>query len=308
MTRLYAGQSLAVGAIPYAANNDRRYDQVDVELGCSPPSSRWVRRPADAVTPGRARITARAGRRPPRLAVTVVANPGHASLKIEPAQSLGPHRRRGAVRRSGPARSGRPVGDATAGVALSPGNGQIDPEGLSWPTCRAPIGSRPRFAGKHGRGHGRGAAPGRAPARDAGWAASAQASRPPSSGFIPTGKHGYLSTIGDRIYAVDVSQPAAPVITDSVVVDARMHQRRDDHGGRQVRRAHPGGRLDPEERHRDPLVRGSGPSQADRRVHRDGHRRGTQHVHLSGATSISPMTPPARSGSSTSAIPTSRSR
>ncbi|MGH7643984.1 MAG: LVIVD repeat-containing protein, partial [Gemmatimonadales bacterium] len=38
----------------------------------------------------------------------------------------------------------------------------------------------------------------------------------------PDGKHAYLSTISDRVYAIDVSNPAAPVITDSVVVDARV--------------------------------------------------------------------------------------
>src|SRR5205814_2357541 len=35
----------------------------------------------------------------------------------------------------------------------------------------------------------------------------------------PDGKHAYISTIGDRIYAIDVSDPAKPVFTDSVVVD-----------------------------------------------------------------------------------------
>jgi hypothetical protein len=38
----------------------------------------------------------------------------------------------------------------------------------------------------------------------------------------PDGKHAYLSTIGDRIYAIDISDPAQPRITDSVVVDARV--------------------------------------------------------------------------------------
>jgi hypothetical protein len=38
----------------------------------------------------------------------------------------------------------------------------------------------------------------------------------------PDGKHGYLSTIGDRLYAVDVGDPAKPAITDSVMVDARV--------------------------------------------------------------------------------------
>jgi hypothetical protein len=38
----------------------------------------------------------------------------------------------------------------------------------------------------------------------------------------PDGRYGYLTTIGDRIYAIDVSTPSKPVITDSVVVDARV--------------------------------------------------------------------------------------
>jgi hypothetical protein len=37
----------------------------------------------------------------------------------------------------------------------------------------------------------------------------------------PDGKHGYLTTVSDRIYAIDVGDPAKPLITDSVVVDAR---------------------------------------------------------------------------------------
>ena len=37
----------------------------------------------------------------------------------------------------------------------------------------------------------------------------------------PDGRHGYITTIGDRIYAIDVTNPAARSITDSVVVDAR---------------------------------------------------------------------------------------
>jgi hypothetical protein len=38
----------------------------------------------------------------------------------------------------------------------------------------------------------------------------------------PDGRHGYLSTVSDRIYAVNLADPAKPAITDSVVVDARV--------------------------------------------------------------------------------------
>jgi hypothetical protein len=37
----------------------------------------------------------------------------------------------------------------------------------------------------------------------------------------PNGVHGYLTTVGDRLYAIDLSNPGVPLITDSVVVDAR---------------------------------------------------------------------------------------
>src|SRR5439155_663657 len=38
----------------------------------------------------------------------------------------------------------------------------------------------------------------------------------------PDGKHAYMSSIGDRIYAIDISDPAKPFFTDSVLVDARV--------------------------------------------------------------------------------------
>ena len=38
----------------------------------------------------------------------------------------------------------------------------------------------------------------------------------------PDGKHAYLATLADRVYALDISDPAAPRITDSVLVDARI--------------------------------------------------------------------------------------
>ena len=58
VSRMYAGQSLAVEAVPYAANNDRRYDQVlwtsDAPAVVSVSSNGRL----TAVRPGRATITA----------------------------------------------------------------------------------------------------------------------------------------------------------------------------------------------------------------------------------------------------------
>jgi hypothetical protein len=52
--------------------------------------------------------------------------------------------------------------------------------------------------------------------------------RLPISGFMtaefwphPNGRNAYLTTMGDRVYALDISDPANIVVTDSVIVDAR---------------------------------------------------------------------------------------
>ena len=77
----------------------------------------------------------------------------------------------------------------------------------------------------------------------------------------PDGKYGYLSTLGDRLYAIDLSDPASPVITDSVMVDARVINdvMTTEDGKYGVH--DPRGRLHAEERHRHPLLRGPGASQ-----------------------------------------------
>ena len=45
--------------------------------------------------------------------------------------------------------------------------------------------------------------------------------KPPSSGCIPMASTATSTTIGDRLYAIDLTDPAKPAITDSVIVDAR---------------------------------------------------------------------------------------
>jgi hypothetical protein len=121
---------------------------------------------------------------------------------------------------SWPGRNGRPVADARPEWTLSPGNAQVDVEGafvadlpgryrvvasFAGRTAEASVAARPRDAVRP----------------------TTLVGRVPIKGLSaefwlhPDGKHGYLSTIGDRIYALDLSDPAKPVITDSVIVDAR---------------------------------------------------------------------------------------
>jgi hypothetical protein len=219
ISRLYAGQSLVLEAIPYAENKDRRYDQVlwssdAPAVVAVSPSGRML-----AGRTGRATITARAGRARRSLMVEVVPNPV-ASLRIEPASSSA--RTGDVVRFAFRARDkqGRAVPDILPEWGLSPGNGQIDSEGRFVADVPGNYRVTAGFGGKTAE------ATVQIRARDARRPATLVGRVPlklraAEFWLHPNGRNGYLSTIGDRVYAVDVSKPGAPVITDSVVVDAR---------------------------------------------------------------------------------------
>ena len=219
VSRLYTGQSVILAATPYAANDDRRYDQVAwssdapavVAVG---PAGRIT-----ALRPGRATLTARAGRARETVAVTVVANPV-TTIAVEPATAT--VRTGDVVRLALAAKNaaGAAVSDAGAEWAVSRGGAEIGADGrfvaerpgtyrvsgsFAGKSAEAVIEVRPRDARRPTT------LVGRLPLKQ-------QAAE---FWLHPDGKHGYLSTIGDRIYAIDVSDPAKPVITDSVVVDAR---------------------------------------------------------------------------------------
>lgn len=219
VSRMYAGQSLSVEAIPYAANNDRRDDQVLWTSSAPAVVSVSSTGRLTAGHPGRTTITATAGRARRSSTVQVVANPV-ASLQIEPASS---NAKTGeAIRFAFRAldKQGRAVPDIQPEWGLSPGNAQIEPDG--WFVADVPgvyrvtasFGGRTAEASVQVR------------ARDARRPATLVGRLPlklraAEFWLHPNGRNGYLSTIADRMYAVDVSKPGAPVITDSVVVDAR---------------------------------------------------------------------------------------
>jgi hypothetical protein len=118
------------------------------------------------------------------------------------------------------AKNGRSVSDVSPEWSLSPGNAQIDADGnfvadlpgtyritgtFAGRTAETTLQVRPRDVRRPTT------LVGRLPLRF----------QSAEFWLHPNGRHGYLSTMGDRVYAVDLSNPAAPVITDSVVVDAR---------------------------------------------------------------------------------------
>jgi plastocyanin len=219
VSRLYAGQSLGITAIPYAANADRRYD--DVAWTSDQPAVVAVAAGPRLVAgrPGRATLTARAGRATERMTVTVVPNPVTA-VSLEPAAASV---RTGDVvsfRFTARNAAGRAVTDAIPDWLMSPGHGEIGPDGafvaampgtyrvaasFGGRTAEATVEVKPRDARRPL------ALVGRLPIR----------MEAAEFWLHPDGRHGYLTTIGDRIYAIDLSNRGAPVITDSVVVDAR---------------------------------------------------------------------------------------
>ena len=219
VTQLFTGQSLMVVATPFAANDDPRSDQITWSSDASDVVAVSSTGRLTAGKPGSSRITARAGRAAASFKVSVVANPV-TSVAIEPASATG---RTGDVIRltfRARAKNGRPVANVSPEWSLSPGNGQIDAEGnfvadlpgtyrisgtFAGRSAETSVQIRPRDVRRPTT------LVGRLPLRF----------QTAEFWLHPDGRHGYLSTMGDRVYAVDVSNPAAPVITDSVVVDAR---------------------------------------------------------------------------------------
>ena len=222
--RMLASTALVLEGVPYAANGDRRYDWVTwkstrpgvVEV------STLGRVTARAV--GRATITATAGKASSSWTVTVVPNTVARATVAPAAASV----RAGDVVRFAliATDAGRtPVAAARAEWAVSPvgqGHATIDRDGVF-------VGDRP---GTYRVVAMLGARVAEAFVQVAPRNSTRQVTivgRLPLKGFLaaelwihPDGKHAYLSTIADRIFAIDISDPAKPFITDSVVVDARV--------------------------------------------------------------------------------------
>ena len=222
-TRLLAGASITVRASAYAANGDRRYDPLTWRSSRSSvvrvdPHGRLT-----AVAPGTAAITTAAGGVTAGWTVTVVPN-SVARVVLSPTDTAA---RTGDVvrfrfaatdgvgRRVGEALPEWSVGSLTAGSATIDGDGAFvaDEPGtyrvvatLGAGKAEAVVQVAPRNVIRQAK------IVGRLPLKDF---------RAAELWVHPDGRHAYLATVGDRMYALDIADRSKPVITDSVMVDAR---------------------------------------------------------------------------------------
>jgi len=220
--KLVAGQQIMLTGTAYSAAGDQRADK----LAWRSSAPNVARVAGDgrltAVAPGRATITASTGQASSTLAVTVVANT-IASLEISPAAVSA---RTGDVLRftvTPRDARGRRIDGLTPTWTFSPGQGMIEQDGA--------------FVGYEARPYAVVASVGNRVAqsvvtlthRDARRKATV-VGRLPRTRFSteevwmhPDGKHVYLGSGagGDVMYAIDVSDPANPVVTDSIVANTR---------------------------------------------------------------------------------------
>jgi plastocyanin len=217
---LLVGQSLVLAAQTFSAAGDPRRDAIS--WSASAPSVLAVS-PSGRVTaraPGRAVLRATAGRAVAELPIVVQPNTV-ATFAIAPSavtvKTGDVVRFRVEARQAG----GRLVREALAEWSFSPGNAQLDPDGafvaeqpgsyrvvatFAGRSADAVVTVQPRDAVRPTTIVGR--LPIRFPAGEF-W-------------LHPSGQAGYLTTLADRMYAIDVRNPSRPVITDSVLVDARV--------------------------------------------------------------------------------------
>ncbi len=221
VTRALVGQRLKLAAEVWATNGDLRDDAATFTSS----NARVVRVESDgrisALAPGSATITASAGSASGTLAISVVPNTIR-RLEITGGQ---PEAKTGDVLHFHVAArdaTGREVSGYTPMWAIAPGDGMIDQDGAFVAndagdyTITASFGSL--SAETSVRVHHREV---RRPYTTMGRIPIAHLE---TAEFWPhpNGRNAYLSTIGDRLYALDISDPSNPRITDSVVVDARV--------------------------------------------------------------------------------------
>jgi hypothetical protein len=220
--RLVVGQRVHLGGTAFSRHGDRREDRIAWRSSASTVARVTGDGVLSALAPGRATITASAGAASTALTVNVVANT-IGSLRLTPAVS---HARTGDVvrlRLGVRDRSGAALTGLTPTWSITPGHGVIEEDGafvgyepgaytivanLGDRSATATVRLAPRDVRRPGEVVGR--LPRTALTTEEVW-------------LHPNGRNLYLGTGrgGDRLYAIDVSNPAQPFVTDSLLANTR---------------------------------------------------------------------------------------
>ncbi|HKW10756.1 MAG TPA: Ig-like domain-containing protein [Gemmatimonadaceae bacterium] len=222
VTRLLAGQRVRLDASSYSRAGDRRDDRIEWQSSVPQIARVAAGGVLNAIAPGRATITASTGAASRALQIEVLAA-DIGSIDITPSLTQA---RTGDVIRfksSVKDRAGKEITGLEPTWLFSPGRGEIDDAGAfvayepGTYQVTASYGARTADATVT------------VASRDVQRVARVVGRVPRSALFTsevwlhPNGKVAYLGTAlgGDRVYAIDVSNPAAPAIVDSIVVNAR---------------------------------------------------------------------------------------
>jgi len=223
VTRVLVGQRVRLEARSYSAAGDVRADRISWRTSAAANATVSDAGVLTAVAPGRVIVTASTptGVRQ-TLAVTVVANT-IARMDVKPGHSDA--RTGDVIKFSVDAKTaaGRAVADVTPSWSITPGNGMMDQDGyfVGYEAgdylVTATVGNRVAQATI------------RLTHRDVRRPVTV-VGRVPRTAFSteevwihPNGNVAYLGTGagGDRMYAIDISNPASPVVTDSIVANTR---------------------------------------------------------------------------------------
>ena len=220
--KLLAGQEIRLSGVAYSSANDRRNDRLTWTTSASRVARVSSSGVVTAVAPGRATITAASGGARASVPVEVVAASVR-SVEVTPATATGRTgdvlRFRAVVRDA----AGREISGLTPTWLVAPGEGLIDEGGafvgsragtfqvtasFGPRTADAVVTLTPRDIHRQVKVVGK----------------VLRSAFPTSEAWVhPNGRVAYLGTTlgGDRVYTVDISNPANPVIVDSIIVNAR---------------------------------------------------------------------------------------
>jgi hypothetical protein len=221
-SRLVVGQQIVLGATSYSAANDARSDAIAWRSSAPNVARVGADGRVTAVAAGSAVITASAGAASTTLPVTVIAATV-ASFDLTPSSGTG--RTGDVIRFAAVAKdaSGATITGLTPSFSFAPGQGEIGQDGA--------------FVGYDAGSYTVTATLGNRVAQATVRLASRDVRRPaivvgrlPRTRFSteevwlhPNGRNAYLGSGGggDVMYALDISDPANPVVTDSVIANTR---------------------------------------------------------------------------------------